>query len=628
MNPNDKDILKERLSEENYQKLMALPNPKLHKFVADSILLCNPDSVFVGTDTPEDIKYIRNRAIELGEEVSLSTEGHTYHFDGFNDLARDKVNTRYLVPKGQDPVANLNWTEKKAGLEEVYGFLKDSMKGKEMLVRIFCLGPVNSAFSISAVQLTDSTYVGHSEDLLYRPGYEQFKKIGDSQDFFRVLHSAGELENCVSKHPDKRRIYIDLEDDIVYTVNTQYAGNTVGFKKLSLRLAIRKALREGWLSEHMFVMGVHGPGGRTTYFTGAFPSFCGKTSTAMVMGETIIGDDIAYLRKIDGVVRSVNVESGVFGIIEDVNAKDDPLIFKALTEPGEVIFSNILIKDGVPYWSGDGRTHPETGINYSGEWYKGKKDAGGKELAPSHKNSRYTIWLNALHNLDPKANDPEGVEVSGIIYGGRDSDTWVPLQQSFDWAHGVITMGASLESETTAATIGKQGVRAFQPMSNLDFLSMPVGEYIDAHLKFEQGMVKKPVVFAVNYFLKDENGDYLNDKKDKYVWLKWMERRIHGEVKTLLAPTGLIPLYEDLKPLFREVLKKDYSPEEYEQQFTIRVQEILRKIERIEKIFREAPKTPPIFFDVMEQQKARIEKAQQKFGDYISPSVLSVNNDR
>jgi phosphoenolpyruvate carboxykinase (GTP) len=624
MNLNVRDILKERLSGENYQKLMELPNPKLHDFVADAILLCNPDSVFVGTDSPEDICYIRNRAIELGEETPLSTDGHTYHFDGINDLARDKGNTRYLVPEGQNLGANLNWTEKKAGLREMHDLLRDSMRGREMLVRIFCLGPVNSDFSISAVQLTDSTYVGHSEDLLYRPGYEQFKKIGDSPDFFRVLHSAGELINSISKYPENRRIYIDLEDDIVYSVNTQYAGNTVGFKKLSLRLAIRKALREGWLSEHMFVMGVHGPKDRTTYFTGAFPSFCGKTSTAMVVGETIIGDDIAYLRKINGVVRTVNVENGVFGIIEDVNAKDDPLIFKALTEPGEVIFSNVLIKDGIPFWSGDGRTHPEKGVNYSGEWYKGKKDAEGKELPPSHKNSRYTICLSALGNLDPRANDPEGVEVSGIVYGGRDSDTWVPLQQSFDWAHGVITMGASLESETTAATIGKEGVRAFQPMSNLDFLSMPVGEYIDAHLKFEKGMKKKPPIFAVNYFLRDKNGNYLNDKKDKYVWLKWMERRVHGEVKALLAPTGLIPLYEDLKPLFKQVLNKDYTPEQYEQQFTTRVQENLRKIERIEKIFREAPKTPPVFFEVMEQQKKRLIAAQQKFGDNIPPSVLSV----
>jgi len=614
------EILKARLTHDNYIKIADLTNHKIHQFVAETIELCNPDSVFVCTDSPEDIACIRRRATELGEEKSLATKGHTYHFDGYTDQGRDKANTRFLLPKGWDLGSSLEEVvDKDEGLLEMKGILKNIMAGKEMFVRIFCLGPTNSRFSISAVQLTDSAYVSHSEDLLYRPGYEQMRRIGDSPDFFRVLHSSGELENHISKNVDKRRIYIDLEDDIVYSVNTQYAGNTVGFKKLSLRLSIRRAMREGWLSEHMFVMGVHGPNNRTTYFTGAFPSFCGKTSTAMIPGEAIIGDDIAFLRNIDGRVRAVNVECGVFGIIEDVNAKDDPLIMKALTDPGEVIFSNVLIAEAKPYWTGDGRAHPDKGINYSGEWFKGKKDKNGKDIPPSHKNARYTINLKALANLDPRADDPEGVEVSGIIYGGRDSDTWVPLEQSFSWAHGVVTMGASLESETTAATLGKEGVRSFQPMSNLDFLSMPVGEYIAAHLKFEEQLKIKPIIFGGNYFLRDRDGKYLNDKKDKYVWLKWMERRVHGEVDAITAPTGYIPLYEDLEKLFREVLNKEYSFEDYEKQFTIRVQENLRKIERILNIFDKEPSTPGIFFEVMDEQKHRLLEAQEQFGDCIPP---------
>jgi len=615
--------LKEKLTEDNYRKLMALPNPKLHRFVAEAIELCQPDSVFVCTDSPEDIEYIRKRTIELGEERELAMEGHTIHFDGFHDQARDKKNTRYLVPEGRTFGKNLNTIDKKSGLEEVLGFLKDSMKGKQVYVRFFCLGPTKSPFSIPAVQLTDSAYVAHSEDLLYRSGYEQFKSIGDSPEFFRVLHSAGELDDRhVSVHVDKRRVYIDFEEEIVYSVNTQYAGNTIGFKKLCLRLAIRKALREGWLSEHMFVLCVHGPGDRNTYFTGAFPSFCGKTSTAMVPGETIVGDDIAYLRKIDGAVRAVNVESGVFGIIQDVNAKDDPQIYKALTTPRELIFSNILVADGVPYWSGDGKDHPEKGMNYSGDWHLGKKDPDGREITPSHKNARYTIRLNALPNLDSRADDPNGVPVGGIIYGGRDSDTWVPVQQSFSWSHGVIAMGASLESETTAATLGQEGVRAFQPMSNLDFLSMPIGTYIKSHLDFASGLESPPVIFAVNYFLKDDQGNYLNDKKDKCVWLKWMERRIHGEVEAIETPTGMIPRYEDLVPLFREVLNKEYSREEYEQQFTIRVKENLEKIERIEEIFRSEESTPDLFFNVLEKQRGRLDKAREQHGEYISPTAF------
>jgi phosphoenolpyruvate carboxykinase (GTP) len=274
---------------------------------------------------------------------------------------------------------SVNTIERETGLPEVRGYLKNSMAGREMIVRFVSLGPTRSPFTICGVQITDSAYVAHSDDMLYRPGYEQFKLLEGSPDFFRVLHSAGRTENGVSVDIDKRRIYIDIEEDLVYSVNTQYAGNTVGFKKLCLRLAIRKADRESWLAEHMFVMGVKGPNGRKTYFSGAFPSMCGKTSTAMIPGETIIGDDLAYLREIDGCARVVNVESGVFGIIQGVNAKDDPVIWEVLMSPGEVIFSNILVADGAPYWSGaerdkDNPSYPKSGVNFSGEWHEGKID--------------------------------------------------------------------------------------------------------------------------------------------------------------------------------------------------------------------------------------------------------------
>ncbi|GAI89972.1 unnamed protein product, partial [marine sediment metagenome] len=272
---------------------------------------------------------------------------------------RDKARTKYLLPSGSDLGASLNSIEKKAGVEEVRSFLKDSMVGREMLVCFFCLGPIDSDFSIPCIQITDSPYVAHSETILYRPGYEQFKKFGSSPDFFRFIHSEGELENAVSKNIDKRRVYIDLEENLVYSVDTQYGGNTIGLKKLALRLAIQKASKEGWLAEHMFVMGVHGPNGRVTYFSGAFPSACGKTSTSMIPGQTIIGDDIAYLRKKDDRIHCVNVEKGIFGIIRDVNSKNDPIIHEALTNPYEVIFSNILIDDAKkPHWLGMGAELP------------------------------------------------------------------------------------------------------------------------------------------------------------------------------------------------------------------------------------------------------------------------------
>ncbi|NOZ23327.1 MAG: phosphoenolpyruvate carboxykinase (GTP) [Planctomycetes bacterium] len=617
--------LQDKLKGDNYEKLMALPNPKLHGFVEDAVELCNPDSVFVCTDSDEDIRAVRQMAIDLGEELPLKIEGHTIHFDGFetmaeNDQGRDKDGTRYLLPPGMDLGERINSIDRETGLREIRGFLQNSMQGKQMLVRFFCLGPTNSEFSISGVQLTDSAYVAHSEDLLYRAGYEQFKTLGDSPDFFRVLHSAGELKGHVSAHMDKRRIYIDIEEDLVYSVNTQYAGNTVGFKKLCLRLAIRKADREGWLAEHMLLMGAHGPSNRVTYFAGAFPSACGKTSTAMLPGETIVGDDLAYLRKKKAMAYAVNVESGIFGIIRDVNPDDDPVIWDCLTKPGEVIFTNVLMSDGTPYWLGDGRELPEKGVNYSGEWRHGKQDADGTEIPPAHPNARYTIRLEDLANLDERWDDAAGVRLGGIIYGGRDSDTWVPVAQSFDWPHGVITMGAALESESTAATLGAVGVRAFQPMSNLDFVALPLGRYIQNHLDFGQSLDTPPLIFGVNYFQKNREGKYLTGMLDKAVWVKWMELRVHGDVDAVPTPTGLIPKYDDLARLFRDVRGQDYTKGEYVEQFTLRIPESQQKIERIDGIYRtQVTDTPQIVFDVLAQQRQRLTEARKKHGDYVSP---------
>ena len=525
-----KDILeslKKRLEDEHAQKLFSIQNSTLHRFIADYVELLNPQQIFVCTDSERDKSTIREAAITSGGEVRLALAGHTIHFDGYLDQGRDKENTRFLLPEGIDLGATINSMNREEGVNEVRTLLKNSMQGRTLYILFFCLGPTRSEFSIPAVQLTDSAYVAHSEDLLYRPGYEEFKHGGNTGRFFKFVHSEGELKGSVSANTDKRRMYIDIEDDIVFSVNTQYGGNTIGLKKLAMRLAIKWASKEGWLTEHMFIMGIKGPKGRISYFTGAFPSLCGKTSTSMMKGETIIGDDIAYLRKRGGEVRAVNVEKGMFGIIQGVNSKDDPLIWDVLHRPGEVIFSNVLMADdGSCYWIGkDGEVPPE-GVNHSGRWQPGKKDASGKEIQPSHPNARFTLDLHSLENLDAAIDDPRGVIVQGMIYGGRDSDTLVPVEESFSWEHGIITKGASLESETTAATLGKEGVRKWNPMSNLDFLSIPVGQYIANNIAFGKGLKNPPRIFSVNYFLKDDAGNFLNEKTDKAVWLKWMELRV------------------------------------------------------------------------------------------------------
>ncbi|MFA5015471.1 MAG: phosphoenolpyruvate carboxykinase (GTP) [Actinomycetota bacterium] len=617
----DLKIIEERSDNKNYKKITEIKNDYIFKFIAKFIKLLNPGSVFVCEDSLSDFDYIREKTIRDGEEKKLSIEGHTVHFDSYYDQGRDKEHTRLLVPKGFYLDPNLDTMDKETGIKEILGILENIMQGKELYILFFSLGPVKSNFSIPAIQLTDSSYVAHSEIILYRPGYQEFKRLGNNKDFFQFVHSAGEIKDGVSIDIDKRRIYMDTEEDIVYSVNTQYGGNTIGHKKLAMRLGINKASKENWLTEHMFISGIHGPGGRVTYFTGAFPSMCGKTSTAMINGETIVGDDIVYIKNINNKVYAVNVEIGIFGIIEDINPGDDPSIWKVLNEPNEIIFSNILVtEDKNAYWVGKPEKVPEKGINHSGQWYQGKKDAKGNLIPPSHKNARFTVNLKNLDNLDVNYNNPEGVEIKGVIYGGRDSDTRAPLLEAYNWNHGIISMGASLESETTAATLGKTGVRTFNPMSNLDFLSIPVGKYIDINLKFGQSLQNPPMIFSVNYFLMDSDGNYLNERADKRVWLKWMELRIHEEVEAIDIGTGFIPMYNDLKALFKDVLGKDYSKDQYIKQFTLRIPENISKINRILEIYNGLGSgVPDILFKILKEQKTRLEILKNKKGEYISP---------
>ncbi len=607
------------------KKLELIKNSHVESIIKKYAELCKPEKIIILDDSEEDLEFVRKMSLEKGEEKHLSLKGHTIHFDGINDQGREPKNTRILLPKGKKLSKSINTMDRDEGLAEVFGLMDGIMKGKEMIVAFYCLGPNNSKFSIPALQITDSYYVLHSESILYRQGYSEFKKLNGSKEFFHFIHSAGELDSRGNTvHIDKRRIYMDLEEERVLTINNQYAGNSVGLKKLALRLAISKADKEDWLCEHMFVMGAKPLSGeRITYFTGAFPSACGKTSTAMIPGQTIIGDDIAYLKKgDDGRCYATNVEQGIFGIIENINPTDDPVIYNSLTTPRELIMSNILINNNKPYWLGMGQDLPVEGENFSGTWHKGKKDEAGKEILPAHKNARYTIKISELENADPKLHDHNGVKISGIIYGGRDSDTNPPVIESLSWAHGVF-IGASVESEATAAKIGAEGSRNHDPMANMDFLVIPLGVYINNHIKFGDDLDITPRIFSTNYFLKDENGKFLNDKVDKKVWLTWMEGRVHEEYESIETPIGNIPLYEDIHMLFKKIFGKDYTMKDYETQFSIRTTKLLERLDRIHKIYETEDHVPEIFHTHLEQQRQRLKELAKKHGkETIKPSEL------
>jgi phosphoenolpyruvate carboxykinase (GTP) len=344
----------------------------------------------------------------------------------------------------------------------------------------------------------------------------------------------------------------------------------------------------------------------------------------MLPGETILADDLAYVRNFDGICRAVNVEAGIFGIIQNVNPNDDPQIYEVLTNPGEVIFSNVLVKDGKPYWLGMGSPLPKDGINPHGQWYEGKTDEKGAKISPAHKNARYTVLLKALNNCDSELDNPLGVELSGIMYGGRDYRGYVPVQEGFNWEHGIIAYGAALETETTFATVEAEGKYEINIMSIQDFISISLGQYLKNYLEFGKKLKKVPRIFGVNYFLRDlKTSEFLNSRRDKQVWVKWMELRIHGDVEAIETPTGLIPKYEDLRMLFEKTLQKKYAKEDYVRQFTLRVPENLVKIDRVEKFYREKVSDAPAeVFKVLKEQRERLIEAKKKFGDYISPEAF------
>ena len=511
------------------------------------------------------------------------------------------------------------------------------MKGKIMIIGFYSRGPVGSPASNPALEITSSAYVSHSAEILYRNAYAVFdKEVDRLGHFYTNIHSEG--LNRPEDLPNAR-VYMDRSFQTTYSFNCTYAGNTLLLKKGNHRFSVDKAVYENRgneLSEHMFITGIAGTGGRITWCTGAAPSGCGKTTTAMA-GNHFVGDDLSQMW-IDenGSIRSINPECGIFGIVEDVNWVGDPYLMKLLREPGtEVIWSNVLIdENGVPQWTGNGEPVPPKGRNFQGEWTKGMTDKHGKEIPMSHPNSRCTLTSSALANYSKFAEDPDGVETRVITYSGRDSNTMPPVWVATNPDHGVV-IGACIVSAATATEVGATGVKR-SPWANAPFIPGSLADYLDAQFKFfgnnKIAKEKIPVMAGLNYFLTHEarggtSKKLLGEKRDVKVWLAWLERLVHKEVAVLKSPIGYLPIFDDLSRLFKSIIDKEYTQELYIKQFSLYIDNIVARIDMQVEAYAKEPGITEKLFDILKDQKEGLLVLKKKYGSIVTPSQLEESQD-
>jgi len=625
-------LFENRLDEKNLSKIQEIKNPEVALKIANSIVMCEPETVFINTGSESDKAYIRELAVKNGEEAKLPMDGHTIHFDLKDEQGRI-IDRTYYISNEEEHISSLaNKMDRAKALIDIQDKMTGIMRGKTMIVGCYMRGPVGSPASNPALEITSSAYVSHSAEILYRNAFSDFDKEVDRRGhFYTNIHSEG--RNRPQDLPNAR-VFMDRSHRTTYSFNCTYAGNTLLLKKGNHRFSVDKAVYENRgneLSEHMFITGVNGNEGRITWCTGAAPSGCGKTTTAMA-GNHFVGDDLAQMW-IDenGSIRSINPECGIFGIVEDVNWEGDPFLMKLLREPGtEVIWSNVLIdENGVPHWTGNGEDPPLRGKNFQGHWEKGMTDKDGKEMPISHPNSRCTLASSALANYSPMSEEPNGVETRVVTYSGRDSDTMPPVWAAQNSDEGVV-IGACIVSAATATEVGATGVKR-APWANAPFIPGSLAEYMDAQFKFfgnkKIAPDKKPVMAGLNYFLTDKarggtSSKLIGEKRDVKVWLAWLERLSHNEVDVIKTPIGNLPTFDDLKNLFKTIIDKEYTEELYIKQFSLYIDNIVSRIDLQLKAYGKEPDIPEKLFEILNAQKEGLGALRNTYGPIVTPSQL------
>jgi phosphoenolpyruvate carboxykinase (GTP) len=519
----------------------------IRKWVDDIAAMTKPDRILVCDGSEGERDRLIRECLVSGELIELNQAklpGCYLHRSAPHDVARTEHLTFVCTEREEDAGPNNNWMAPGEAKAKLTGLFTGAMSGRTMYVVPFLMGPPGSRFSKVGVEITDSKYVVLSMRVMTRAGNIALDHLGTSDDFTRCLHSVGDLS------PDRRFIMHFPESNSVWSIGSGYGGNALlGKKCLALRLASWMARTEGWLAEHMLILGLESPAGTKHYVTGAFPSACGKTNLAMLLPPAsmpgwktaTVGDDIAWLRPgSDGRLWAVNPEFGFFGVVPGTSRRTNPTAFNMIQR--NTIYTNVALRpDGTPWWEGHDDPPPPEAIDWQGRPWTPKSP----EKA-AHPNSRFTTPASQCSTLSPEFDNPNGVPIDAILFGARRQRRVPLVYESWNWQHGTF-LGATLSSETTAAATGKVGVLRRDPMAMRPFCGYNMGDYFAHWLDVGASLAKPPLIFRVNWFRTDEEGRFLwPGFGDNLRVLEWALERTEGRGKALATPIGYIPPIEGL----------------------------------------------------------------------------------